>query len=805
MVAIALVLFAAAICGFNVFPHLVRNNGLTLYYPKTNIYTTSHSSSLVAHTSSKVLAPDERATQPTVAVASSIDSPSAPTYTSLVIETTLKAISKHSPSLDYIDKQSVETAADVQLEITQKENTLEATPEDGIVKTTQEEILLVTPSKDAMVMITPEEILVEAIPKMTVLDATLEKDSIDRIPENVFIRANLKTVAEETPEEAVVEKETKGTVETLKATLRSAMVKTTAGDSMAEPALGKTMTGRDHEEDATPKNTNFKPVFEDTSIGSTLVDPAIESIMSEIFNQMASDSETVVEKVLDDASIEPTKTQRMRTGNHELSFSSEIEKTLHGADFSYFNAVSPLRILLKIYTMETYLFKGTSLGGFLTIIMGLSLSVPVLSVLLRYKKASERSELRVPTSTLRASFASAFPLYSRTNGSSIFQETSLPSINHNTSVHTDSHHDEQFKVQDKTQPAHSTYIPPHKRSAGLADCEPMPDFEPHKTTDYEPFLASPFGRPRRNRSYLHWRHEQYKIFSDFIDALPYLSDDEGESPAGSAADHASDWRQKNFTKPDLFRTCFNTARPTTQFSEESDFKLLFEVSALNEETEQTPDDRDKKYILVSGLPRSAVPADVLRLARQVGKDDGSLLNIADVKMDYHRFMPTGRAFVVMTRSDFVMNALSKLRDTQVTTLPVKAYRPHTPRMQRTRGVKGRAEAAERSVLDGNGIGGGVSPKGSDVVLWGLPGTVTSQAFKYYLRRVELVGVQPNGEPKCEIMKVDTPRKNFSLIAKYLIRLNSPAEAHAFVRRLHMTYFLPEVFGTKHLVRARVVY
>ncbi|KAI5121679.1 hypothetical protein M0805_002755 [Coniferiporia weirii] len=215
--------------------------------------------------------------------------------------------------------------------------------------------------------------------------------------------------------------------------------------------------------------------------------------------------------------------------------------------------------------------------------------------------------------------------------------------------------------------------------------------------------------------------------------------------------------------------------------------------------------QERKHIHLTGLPLSATPSDVLRLAKQVlGKDD-NVSNIASIKMDYHRFMPTGRAYIEMIHARHAENVAKRMRDSQMTTLQVKSYHAPVLRPPRMRGERGRAEAASRAVLEGNGMGGGVGAKAWDVVLWGIPGTMSAQALRYYLRRVELVGVNPNGEPKCEVLRVETQSRNYSFTSKHLVRLNSSTEAHALARRLHMTYFLPEVWQTTYLVRAKVVY
>ncbi|KAH8116874.1 hypothetical protein DFH11DRAFT_1505670 [Phellopilus nigrolimitatus] len=215
-------------------------------------------------------------------------------------------------------------------------------------------------------------------------------------------------------------------------------------------------------------------------------------------------------------------------------------------------------------------------------------------------------------------------------------------------------------------------------------------------------------------------------------------------------------------------------------------------------------DKARNVIHLRGLPLSATPADVLRLTRQAGK--GGLSKIADVKLDYRRFIPTGAAFITMTDANYVEDAVKTLRDTQMATLPLRAYRaPEQHAHPRLRGVSGRAEAAERAVLDGNGGGGGVNPKACDVVLYGLPGMITPLALRRHLRKLGLVEVAPNGEPMCDVVKIEPPKKTFTSVSKHLVRLKSPAEAHTLVRRLHMTYFIPEIWQTKYLMRARVVY
>lgn len=57
------------------------------------------------------------------------------------------------------------------------------------------------------------------------------------------------------------------------------------------------------------------------------------------------------------------------------------------------------------------------------------------------------------------------------------------------------------------------------------------------------------------------------------------------------------------------------------------------------------------------------------------------------------------------------------------------------------------------MLEGNGPGAGVSPKGCDVVMYGLPGATTGPALRLYLRRIEMVGADDAGRPDCEVVKI----------------------------------------------------
>lgn len=58
---------------------------------------------------------------------------------------------------------------------------------------------------------------------------------------------------------------------------------------------------------------------------------------------------------------------------------------------------------------------------------------------------------------------------------------------------------------------------------------------------------------------------------------------------------------------------------------------------------------------------------------------------------------------------------------------------------RSRGAKGREDAMKRGVITGNGPDAGVRERGKNVVLWGLPGKLASEALREHLKKFRLAG------------------------------------------------------------------
>jgi len=116
---------------------------------------------------------------------------------------------------------------------------------------------------------------------------------------------------------------------------------------------------------------------------------------------------------------------------------------------------------------------------------------------------------------------------------------------------------------------------------------------------------------------------------------------------------------------------------------------------------------------------------------------------------------------------------------------------------RSRGLKGREEASERSIVYGNGSQGGITDVGKSVLLLGLPLRISANVVRRYLKDYSLMG----GE--AEVVKLSwNPRGTFT--SRVLVRLCSASEAFRLVRNLHMTNYASDVWEDKYIIRARLI-
>jgi hypothetical protein len=201
------------------------------------------------------------------------------------------------------------------------------------------------------------------------------------------------------------------------------------------------------------------------------------------------------------------------------------------------------------------------------------------------------------------------------------------------------------------------------------------------------------------------------------------------------------------------------------------------------------------HVKLVGFPRTTTPADITRL---LGKKN--VHNITKVALEYHRFEPTGRAVLTLSQPSVhskVMVALRQLRYFGHQLMPRSTLPPAETRV-RSRGLKGREEASERSIVTGNGIQGGITDVGRSVLLSGLPGKMTTDAVRRFLRNYKLMGGQ------AEVVKLEPNTKSI-LTSRVLVRLSSASEAFRLVRNVHMTNFEPDTWEDKYTIRAQLIH
>jgi len=202
------------------------------------------------------------------------------------------------------------------------------------------------------------------------------------------------------------------------------------------------------------------------------------------------------------------------------------------------------------------------------------------------------------------------------------------------------------------------------------------------------------------------------------------------------------------------------------------------------------------HVKLTGFPRTTTPADITRL---LGRKN--VHNVTKVALEYQRFEPTGRAFLTLSQPSVqskVMVTLRQLRYFGHLLIPRTTSPPGETRV-RSRGLKGREEASERTIVSGNGIQGGITDVGRSVLLSGLPGRMSTDTVRRFLRNYKLMGGQ------AEVVKLEPNMKSSILTSRVLVRLSSASEAFRLVRNVHMTNYEPDTWEDKYTIRAQLIY
>ncbi|KAH9856945.1 hypothetical protein C2E23DRAFT_865593 [Lenzites betulinus] len=204
----------------------------------------------------------------------------------------------------------------------------------------------------------------------------------------------------------------------------------------------------------------------------------------------------------------------------------------------------------------------------------------------------------------------------------------------------------------------------------------------------------------------------------------------------------------------------------------------------------------KLHVQLFGLPRTALPIDLRRLC---GKS--KVGNVDQANIEYRRFRPTGSGLLSFTRADHARAAYKALNGVHAwgKSLETRLV-ADVPELPRTRGVKGRVEAARRGVISGDGPGGSITGGGRNVVLYGLPGKLVPGALIDSLQEFKLAGVEHGTE-----VVVKLPSERLASSSRFLVRMASVSEAYRLVRKLHMSPWRPDIHSNKCIARAFVVW
>ncbi|KAF8590591.1 hypothetical protein K439DRAFT_1627841 [Ramaria rubella] len=218
---------------------------------------------------------------------------------------------------------------------------------------------------------------------------------------------------------------------------------------------------------------------------------------------------------------------------------------------------------------------------------------------------------------------------------------------------------------------------------------------------------------------------------------------------------------------------------------------------MNKVLPSVPVHGHRTTIVIRHIPRTALASDVRRLLAKHRVE-----NVKNVYLDHNRFHPIGKAYITFIHPGHVEPAFALLRNAQISgfTVDLATTGPLQDLPGRTRGADGRREAMNRGILTGNGPDAGVRDRGKSVVIWGLPGKLTSEGLREHLKEVRLAG---SADIKEDIVKIE-PDGRPSYTSRHYVRTLSISEAHRLVRHFHMT---PYSRGgpVEYMMRARVVY
>ncbi|KAF9500990.1 hypothetical protein BDN71DRAFT_962957 [Pleurotus eryngii] len=206
------------------------------------------------------------------------------------------------------------------------------------------------------------------------------------------------------------------------------------------------------------------------------------------------------------------------------------------------------------------------------------------------------------------------------------------------------------------------------------------------------------------------------------------------------------------------------------------------------------------HIELQKVPSTTTPKDIRRALGHA-----RLQGVSDVAIIYRGFRPTNRALLTLVHNSYLRQNLKALEKLTLVGLPIESEpvllssSEAQESQARQRGSKGRADAAQRGAITGDGPNGGVPNNGKNVVVWGLPPRIHSDIFRELLTGFKLAELDQGPD----IMRVHSEED--LKVSKWLIHMKSESEAHRLVRRLHLRHFQPDRHGSEFVMRADIVY
>ncbi|KAK7014977.1 hypothetical protein R3P38DRAFT_2998748 [Favolaschia claudopus] len=212
-------------------------------------------------------------------------------------------------------------------------------------------------------------------------------------------------------------------------------------------------------------------------------------------------------------------------------------------------------------------------------------------------------------------------------------------------------------------------------------------------------------------------------------------------------------------------------------------------SSLRRQLRRIPDALQRAtQIELSNVPRTATPADIRRLVFRA-----QVQGVDDVSIDYYHLNPTGRAYLKLTHSDFLLPALDALEKITISGVHPTAEPSDRP-----------SYATEYAWTEGNGLSSEIKSYGKAVAVWGYPKSFTPEALDR-----SLAGRFTFPQNEAYIFKLPgretDASKPFTLYSRFFVRLDSVSEAHRFVRELHLTYHAPLQHQAKYSLHAHVIH